>query len=443
LEAQGTGHRAQGTGHRAQGTGHRAKNKSKKEKVERLKINLEEYNYDLPEERIAQYPADERDMSNLLVYRGGKISKDIFRNVDTHLPPDSFLVFNNTRVIRARLLFRKDTGAAIEVLCLEPILPFEYELSLGSKKPVEWKCIIGNLKKWKAGILKTEFAFNGKQFVLSAEKVKQKGEAWILRFSWTSDDVTFGEVIELAGHIPLPPYIEREDEANDNFRYQTVYSKIQGSVAAPTAGLHFTENVFNKLNNKGIRSDEITLHVGAGTFKPIKSDSVFDHEMHCEHFYVKKETIKAIIKNEGKVIAVGTTSVRTLESLYWMGVKLLADPLFKTADSQGIASQLSLRQWEPYEINTTVSVRESLETLLNYMIRWELTYLHASTSIMIIPSYKFRIVNGLITNFHQPGSTLLLLISAWIGEDWKNVYKFALENNFRFLSYGDSSVLLR
>jgi len=411
--------------------------------VERQKINLEEYNYDLPEDRIAQYPVDERDLSNLLVYRGGKISKDIFRNIDSYLPPESFLVFNNTRVIRARLLFRKDTGAAIEVLCLEPVAPVEYELSLGSRKPVEWKCIVGNLKKWKSGTLKTGFIINGNQFILSAEKVKQQGETWILKFIWTSEDISFGEVIESAGHIPLPPYIEREDEANDNSRYQTVYSKIDGSVAAPTAGLHFTENVFKNLNKKGIRSDEITLHVGAGTFKPIKSDSVFDHEMHCEHFYVTRETLKAIIKNEGNIVSVGTTSVRTLESIYWLGVKILSDPSNENLETQSIASLQTLGQWEAYDLDSSVTLNQSIEAILKYMNRSGLNFLHASTSIMIIPSYRFKVVNGIITNFHQPGSTLLLLISAWIGEDWKNIYNFALDNNFRFLSYGDSSVLLR
>jgi len=413
-------------------------------KVDRLNIDIREYNYDLPDDRIAQYPVDKRDLSNLLVYRGGNISKDIFRNIDSYLPPESFLIFNNTRVIRARLLFRKETGAAIEVLCLEPLLPVEYELSLGSRKPVEWKCIIGNLKKWKSGILKTRFSHNGKQIILSVEKVKEEGETWRLRFSWSDEELSFGEVIELAGHIPLPPYIEREDEANDNLRYQTVYSKINGSVAAPTAGLHFTETVFNKLNKKGIRTDEITLHVGAGTFKPVKSESVFDHEMHCEHFFVSGETLRAIIKNEGNIISVGTTSVRTLESIYWLGVKMLSDSSNETdSEERGIASLLTLGQWEAYDLDSAVPVKIALEAILNYMHMTKINYLHASTSIMIIPSYKFKIVTGIITNFHQPGSTLLLLISAWIGEDWKNIYRFALENNFRFLSYGDSSILLR
>lgn len=408
------------------------------------KINLEEYNYDLPDERIAQYPTEERDKSNLLIYRGGKISKDIFRNIDSYLPPDSFLVFNNTRVIRARLLFRKETGASIEVMCLEPVMPAEYELSLGSRNPVEWKCIIGNLKKWKTGLLSTEFNFNGMQIILSAEKVKEEGEAWRLRFSWTSEEITFGEVIELAGHIPLPPYIEREDEANDNLRYQTVYSKINGSVAAPTAGLHFTESVFNKLKKKGIRSDEITLHVGAGTFKPIKSDSVLDHEMHCEHFYVSADTVRALIMNEGKIISAGTTSVRTLESIYWLGVKILSESVHETdSETRGTASLLTLGQWEVYDLDSAVPLKTAMEAILNYMHLEKLNYLHASTSVMIIPSYKFKIINGIITNFHQPCSTLLLLISAWIGEDWKKIYRFAIENNFRFLSYGDSSLLFR
>jgi S-adenosylmethionine:tRNA ribosyltransferase-isomerase len=412
-------------------------------------INLKEYNYVLPDDRIAQYPAEERDMSKLLVYRKGKIKEDIFRNVGNYLPEESFLIFNNTRVIRARLLFSKDTGASVEVLCLEPLLPVEYESALASRKEAEWKCIVGNLKKWKSGPLHMKFVHNGKQITLSAEKIKQEGETWRVRFSWNSDDLAFGEVIELAGHIPLPPYIEREDEADDNSRYQTVYSKIRGSVAAPTAGLHFTETVFERLRSRGISSSEITLHVGAGTFKPVKADSVSDHEMHCEHFFISKETLSAIIKNLGNIIAVGTTSVRTLESIYWIGVKILSDSSDEiTVETRCIASlqciaPLHLGQWEAYNLDSSVPVKTSLEAILNYMRRQKLNNLHASTSIMIIPSYKFRIVTGIITNFHQPGSTLLLLVSAWIGDDWKNIYNFALENDFRFLSYGDSSILFR
>ncbi|MCX6325880.1 MAG: S-adenosylmethionine:tRNA ribosyltransferase-isomerase [Bacteroidia bacterium] len=399
-------------------------------------IDLNDYDYDLPLERIAQYPVNERDMSQLLVYEEDKISKDIFRNLDDYLPSDSLLVFNNTRVIRARILFRKETGASIEVLCLEPLSPFEYELSFNSREPVEWKCIIGNLKKWKGEKIITPFIYRGKEYELTAEKLQPEGESRRIRFNWNSKGISFGEVIEATGHIPLPPYINRDDDADDIDRYQTIYSRIKGSVAAPTAGLHFTYNVFEKLKEKGIKSVEVTLHVGAGTFKPVKSKNISDHEMHCEHFFVTAKTIELLLDNQGKIIPVGTTSVRTLESLYWLGVKLIHNP-------SGCRSELSLGQWEAYYMETNVSVKESMEALLNLLRERNLSYINASTNIMIIPGYDFRMINGMITNFHQPRSTLLLLISAWIGKNWKGIYVFALENGFRFLSYGDCSLLFR
>ncbi|HUX56150.1 MAG TPA: S-adenosylmethionine:tRNA ribosyltransferase-isomerase [Bacteroidales bacterium] len=399
-------------------------------------IDLNEYAYNLPSDRIAQYPANERDMSQLLVHREGNISKDIFRNIDDHLPSDSLLVFNNTRVIRARILFRKESGAVIEVFCLEPLNPFDYELSFSSKEPVEWKCIIGNLKKWKSGKIKTNILYDDHQYYLTAEKVQPEGEAWRIRFTWNCQKISFSEVIEATGHTPLPPYIDREDEEADNIRYQTIFSRIKGSVAAPTAGLHFTDTVLEKLKEKGIKSVEVTLHVGAGTFKPVKSKIISDHEMHCEHFFVTAETIGVLLENHGKIIPVGTTSVRTLESLYWLGVKILRDP-------PGYWSELSLGQWEAFDMETNITVRESMEALLNLLREQNVSYLHASTNIMIIPGYDFRMINGMITNFHQPGSTLLLLISAWVGKRWQEIYFFALENGFRFLSYGDCSLLLR
>ena len=399
-------------------------------------IDLNEYLYDLPIERIAQYPAIERDMSQLLVVKDNHISKDIFRNITDHLPSDSLLVFNNTRVIRARILFLKETGAVIEVFCLEPLNPSDYELSFSSREPVEWKCIIGNLKKWKSGKLKTPFIYNNNQYYLTAERIQPEGEAWRVLFKWNSNEISFSEVIEATGHIPLPPYIGREDEESDNHRYQTVFSRIKGSVAAPTAGLHFTDNVFEKFKEKGIKSVEVTLHVGAGTFKPIKSKNISDHEMHCEHFFVSKETIELLLENQGKIIPVGTTSVRTLESLYWLGVKIIHDPSVH-------GTELALGQWEPYETETNNTVRESMAALLNLMKEKNLSYLYASTNIMIIPGYKFQMINGMVTNFHQPASTLLLLISAWTGKAWHDIYKFALENDFRFLSYGDCSLLFR
>lgn len=401
-----------------------------------IDINLDDYDYDLPDDRIAQYPVEERDMSQLLVYKEKHIAKDIFRNITNYLPEDSILVFNNTKVIRARILFRKSTGAAIEILCLEPLLPFEYELSFGSKGPVEWKCIIGNLKKWKNGILTTTFNYKDQKYNLTAERICPEGEAWRIRFNWNSKVISFGEVIELTGHIPLPPYINREDEEVDINRYQTVYSSIKGSVAAPTAGLHFTNNVLKRSREKGIRSVEVTLHVGAGTFQPVKARKISDHEMHCEHFYINEKAIEGLLENQGKIIAVGTTSVRTIESLYWLGVKLINNESANTLS-------LSLGQWETYNMESNITVKESFEALLNLIRERKYPHLTASTSIMIIPGYNFRVINGMITNFHQPHSTLLLLISAWIGEHWEDVYRFAIDNNFRFLSYGDSSLLIR
>lgn len=399
-------------------------------------IDINDYDYELPDDRIAQYPVSERDLSQLLIYKGDIISKDIFRNIDNYLPSASLLVFNNTRVIRARILFKKNTGAIIEILCLEPLLPSEYELSFGSERPVEWKCIIGNLKKWKSGIISTSFYYNSKKYNLEAERLQSEGEASRVRFSWNCPGLCFSEVIESTGHIPLPPYINREDEIKDNDRYQTVYSSIKGSVAAPTAGLHFTDNLIRKLKSGEFNSVEVTLHVGAGTFQPIKSENISGHEMHREHFFVSKGTIEMILENPGKIIPVGTTSVRTLESLYWLGVKLLKNPALGMP-------LLALGQWEAYEMETNVTVRDSLSALLNHIREHNLSCVQASTSLLIIPGYNFRIINGMITNFHQPRSTLLLLVSAWIGNDWKKVYEHALENDFRFLSYGDCSLLFR
>jgi S-adenosylmethionine:tRNA ribosyltransferase-isomerase len=398
-------------------------------------IKIDDYDYSLPEDRIAQYPVPERDMSKLLILKNDQISQDIFRSIDKHLPHDSLLIFNNSRVIRARLLFGKDTGAVIEILCLEPIMPADYNTMFSSKSPVEWKCIVGNLKKWKKGIIKLNFDSEGKTYQLHAERTDDEGETRHIRFTWNSD-MTFGKVLNSAGHIPLPPYIERNDEISDTLRYQTVYSSIMGSVAAPTAGLHFTDNVLETLRNKGISTGEITLHVGAGTFKPMKTDNAFDHEMHCEHFYITKETIKTIIQYSGRIIPVGTTSVRTLESLYHIGAKICENKGKMPVD-------LTLGQWEAYHNKPEHTVNEALNALLHIMDENNLLTLHLSTSIMIVPGYSFRLTNGIITNFHQPRSTLLLLISAWTGEKWKEIYRFAIENNFRFLSYGDSSLLLR
>ncbi len=399
-------------------------------------INIEDYYYDLPEDKIAQFPVKDRDGSNLLIYNKGIISKDIFRNIAEYLPTNSLLVFNNTKVISARLLFRKVSGASIEILCLEPLTPAGYESSFTSSGPVEWKCIVGNLKKWKSGSISIPFKQNGMQHTLSAKKIRAEGEAWRIRFSWYPGDLCFSEVIDSAGHIPLPPYIKREDNPEDYIRYQTIYSKIQGSVAAPTAGLHFTNKVLEDVINRGIRSIELTLHVGAGTFQPVREKNILNHSMHCEHFFISREAIETLLKFEGSIIPVGTTSVRTLESLYWLGARCARDTI-------NIKDVFFISQWEPYGQIDEMSFSESLNALLSMMKTRRMKALNASTEIMIIPGYKFRSLKGMITNFHQPGSTLLFLVAAFTGEYWKNIYKFAFENNFRFLSYGDSSLLMK
>jgi S-adenosylmethionine:tRNA ribosyltransferase-isomerase len=399
-------------------------------------LNLKDYYYDLPEERIAQFPVKERDSSNLLIYNKGAISKDIFRNITDYLPADSLLVFNNTRVISARLLFKKNSGACIEILCLEPLSPPGYDISFSSASPVEWKCIVGNLKKWKKGNLSIPFICNGKQYLLSARRICPEGEAWRIQFTWSPGDLSFGEVIESAGHIPLPPYIKREDIPEDYIRYQTVYSRIYGSVAAPTAGLHFTKRVLDDIIIKGIDTVELTLHVGAGTFQPVRQNNILNHKMHREHFSVSKDTIESLLKHEGRIIPVGTTSVRTLETIYWLGVKC-------TMNDGHINEPFFISQWDTYRQSTDITFKESFDALLKMMEINGIQLLNASTEIMIIPGYRFRTFRGMVTNFHQPGSTLLLLVAAFTGDDWKKIYRFAFENNFRFLSYGDSSLLMK
>jgi S-adenosylmethionine:tRNA ribosyltransferase-isomerase len=399
-------------------------------------IDLSDYNYDLPDEKIAQYPVNERDMSKLLISDRSSISHTVFHNIDEHIPAGHLLVFNNTKVVRARIRFQKDTGASVEVFCLEPVKPADYEQSFSARGEVVWKCIIGNLKRWKKDKLIKQFFFNGKSYDLTAEKFSQHGDAWEIVFKWNCPGITFAGVLENTGHIPLPPYINREDRDEDILRYQTIYAQIKGSVAAPTAGLHFTGQVLEKLKRKGVGISEVTLHVGAGTFQPIKTERITEHEMHREHFTITAKAIEQILENEGRIIAVGTTSVRTLESLYWIGIKLLSDSTDNTAE-------LTADQWEPYTCDTTCPTETALKAILDYMGKRGTSYLNASTRIIIIPGYVFRITDGIITNFHQPCSTLLLLVSAWTGSRWKEIYNYALENDFRFLSYGDCSLLLR
>jgi S-adenosylmethionine:tRNA ribosyltransferase-isomerase len=400
-----------------------------------IEIDLKEYDYILPENRIAQYPLKDRDGSRLLLYKNKSISEDAFSNIDKHLPARSLLVFNNTKVIRARLIFQKKTGARIEIFCLEPLLPGDYSLAFGARNIVEWKCLVGNTKKWKEGLISSSFNVNNRQYKLFADKSNQEGDAWRIRFTWDPPDLSFGEILELAGHVPLPPYINRPDIPDDSIRYQTIYSLIKGSVAAPTAGLHFTKEVLNKLSSNDIQTTNLTLHVGAGTFQPIKSENISEHKMHSEHFSVSANSIETILKNTGSIIAVGTTSVRTLESLFWLGRKLIEEPAISP-------DNLYLDQWEAYTMKKGQNPSESIEAVLLWMQKHKLEYIQAPTRIIIVPGYDFMITNGIITNFHQPKSTLLLLISAWVGDNWKKIYKYALDNNFRFLSYGDSSLLL-
>lgn len=396
-------------------------------------IRTADYTYLLPEEKIAKYPLEERDSSRLLLFRDNSVSDHSFKELPSFISTDSLLVFNNTRVIRARLFFEKVTGAKIEVFCLEPLSPFDFAMNLSSGPGVEWKCLVGNLKKWKNGEVRCIFHHNGKDKVLSAIQTGGTGETRNIRFSWDDADISFSEVLQATGHIPIPPYLDREDEISDNTRYQTIYSKTEGSVAAPTAGLHFTNTLLRKLESKGIEKAEVTLHVSAGTFKPVKAERIADHEMHTEHFIISRETLQKLTGRN--IIAVGTTSVRTLESLYWLGNSILqgakADP-----------GNLNVSQWQPYETESDIPVSQSLAAIADLMDRNSLSSLSVNTGIIIVPGYRFRLVKGLITNFHQPGSTLLLLVAAFTGNSWRDIYSHALESGYRFLSYGDSMLLL-
>lgn len=398
-------------------------------------IRIEEYRYELPDDRIAKYPIENRDQSKLLSYRNGEISETVFSNLPKLLPSNSLMVFNNTRVIQARLHFYKETGARIEIFCLEPLSPNDYILSFQSNKACNWLCMIGNLKKWKEGPLALTLTLNGETIVVCAEKTATMGNAHEVRFSWDNEQVTFADILNGAGELPIPPYLNRATDEKDKETYQTVYSKIEGSVAAPTAGLHFTEKVFNELTQIGVKCQELTLHVGAGTFQPVKSETIKEHEMHTEFISVTKDLVSHLIDNE-LIIAVGTTSVRTLESLYFIGCTLQEHP-------NAHAEQLKVSQWQPYQREYTLTAKESLSEILAYFDRNHCDRLVTSTQIMIAPGYSFHLVKGIVTNFHQPSSTLLLLVSAFVDGDWKRIYNYALENDFRFLSYGDSSLLLR
>lgn len=406
-------------------------------KEENKPLYIDEYNYPLDDERIAKFPLARRDASKLLVYKDATISESVFSDIAGFLPEKCLLVYNNTRVIQARLIFRKETGARIEVFCLEPLTPSDYAQSLGATSQCVWKCMVGNLKKWKDGQLSKTINIDGKSCTFTAELLSTEGNTHSVLFSWDNADIHFADILENSGELPIPPYLHRKTEESDLTTYQTVYSKIKGSVAAPTAGLHFTPEVFESLGSKLIETEELTLHVGAGTFQPVKTRDITEHHMHTEVISVKRSTIAHLLQKTGNIIAVGTTSVRTLESLFYIGI-MLKNKKIQDKDQ----NNFHVPQWAPYEEHPEMSTQDALQNILNYLDDNNLTTLHAETQIMIKPGYRFRIVNGIITNFHQPKSTLLLLVSAFVNGDWKRIYDYALANDFRFLSYGDSSLLL-
>ena len=398
-------------------------------------IRISDYNYPLPDERIAKFPLPVRDQSKLLVYRHGQVSETRFTSLPDYLEAGELMIFNNTKVIQARLHFRKETGALIEIFCLEPIQPNDYALNFQQTSHAAWLCMIGNLKKWKEGPLHKEMNVKGHTITLTATRGECRGTSHWVDFTWDNPEITFADILEVFGELPIPPYLNRETQESDKETYQTVYSKIKGSVAAPTAGLHFTERVLQALRDKGVDLEEVTLHVGAGTFKPVKSEEIEGHEMHTEYISVNRQTIEKLIAHGGKAIAVGTTSVRTLESLYYIGVTIASHP-------DAGQEELHVRQWQPYETHPTMTTMESLQQILDYMKRHELEALHTSTQIIIAPGYTYHIVQKMVTNFHQPQSTLLLLVSAFVKGDWRTIYDYALGHDFRFLSYGDSSLLI-
>lgn len=395
-------------------------------------IDLKEYEYTLPEERIARFPLEKRDSSKLLHFKNQIIEHLSFSDIPNLLPNNSLLVYNNTKVIPARLIFQRETGARIEIFLLQPLAPTTVipEIML-AKHPVIWETMIGNLKKWKDGeILKGKVFYQSKEIILSAKLINRDRRE--VEFSWNNEQIAFVDVVEASGEVPLPPYLNRKPIAEDRDRYQTVYSQKEGAVAAPTAGLHFTEEVLDKLRNKGIQTEEVTLHVSAGTFQPIKSETITDHPMHSEQIHVDISSIKNLMQHQGKIVAVGTTSVRTLESLYWYGVMLLRKD----------GEDFTIPKLYPYlETSNLPNYQDSFQAILNHMEAKEMETLVGSTEIFLFPGYQFKVVKGLITNFHQPGSTLVLLIASILGDRWRSVYEEALSNGYRFLSYGDSSLL--
>ncbi len=398
------------------------------------KTKISDYTYELPANRIAKYPLPDRDESNLLIWEKGTLKKDVFKNIPSYLRSDSLLVFNNTRVIHARLHFIKKTGAKIEIFCLEPVQPSDYQLAFQQTKKVVWKCMVGNAKKWKDEILTRKIEIKGTSIELKAKIKNRENNEFIVEFNWTAG-VSYAAVIEKAGVLPIPPYLNRETEPADETAYQTIYAKTDGSVAAPTAGLHFTEKVLSDLSEKKIALREITLHVGAGTFRPVKSQIIGEHDMHRETVIISKKFIEELLSGQKKTIAVGTTSVRSLESLYWLGLKF--------QNMKVTPEKIEVTQWEPYLNEASISVSAALLNILNFLASNNLNSLQFTTQIIIVPGYRFQLTEGMITNFHQPQSTLLLLIGAFLGNDWREVYSYAMKNNFRFLSYGDSNLYLK
>ncbi len=399
-------------------------------------IQIEEYNYPLPDSRIAKYPLKERHLSKLLYLNNNELSEKAFIDIPKLLPKKSLLIFNETKVIQARLLFKKPTGASIEIFCLEPVEPTnDVQLAFQQKPPVVWKCLVGNAKRWKSGILESKLQINGKEIVLKAEKAKQLSDSFLVSFNWEPDNTLFSDILEASGMIPLPPYLHREPVESDKKRYQTVYARFDGSVAAPTAGLHFTDDILSQIRQAEMNMEKVTLHVGAGTFKPVSSKTISDHEMHTEKIVVGKSVLQNLLDNLGNpIIPVGTTSMRTLESLFWMALKI----------HLGITTAFEVNQWDPYDLKVPedFNIKKALQVLISTLNNNNLDQLKGETRLMIAPGYEFKLATGLITNFHQPKSTLLLLVSALIGEKWKTAYDFALSNGFRFLSYGDSCLFL-
>ncbi len=399
-------------------------------------ISIQEYHYDLPNDRIALHPLENRELSKLLIHQKNEIAEDVFLNIANHLPKNSFLVFNNSKVLNARIKFQKASGSVIEIFCLEPAERInEYALVLQQTRTSNWKCFVGGLAKWKEQYVEKKININGKEIILKATLIESYAEAHLIEFNWEDEAICFGDILTAAGDVPLPPYIKRNVASEDVNRYQTVYAKEEGSVAAPTAGLHFTNSIIHDLNEKNIATDFVTLHVGAGTFKPVKAASMKDHEMHAEWIDVEIAFIQKLIQSDKFIVAVGTTSLRTLESLYWLGVKCYQQPSIEN---------LSLQQWDIYDkhlIEINLPVNEALQALLTWMKLQNKSRLFTQTQLLITPGYPFKIIKALITNFHQPASTLLLLVAAVLGPNWKNIYEYALKNDFRFLSYGDANLL--